>query len=190
MSNNSLQIDPTRYRLLLLAIVFAFAILILRLFFLQIIFGNLYQDKSEKNRLRIINLDAPRGRISDRYGVILADVRPSFNLEIVRDRHQGIQSQIEHLASLLKIPVPELQKMARRYAARRNAYEPQLLIRDLSRDQVALIESKRWQFPKIQINPQPVRFYPYQRRAAHVLGYLREINAAQLENSRYKDYLP
>ena len=60
-----------------------FAFLAVALFRLQILKGEYYRGLSEKNRLRLVYLEAPRGRMIDRNGTLLADSRLSFNCTAV-----------------------------------------------------------------------------------------------------------
>jgi len=73
-------------RILILEILFGSVILLLfgRLWFLQITRGEHYRTQAEKNRLRIIELPAPRGLILDRQGRVLVDNEISFSLILRR----------------------------------------------------------------------------------------------------------
>ena len=67
-----------------IAFIFLFLIvLFLRLFQLTIVKGNYYRTLSEQNRLREINIEAPRGKIIDRKGfVITQNLDPDINQKI------------------------------------------------------------------------------------------------------------
>ncbi|HZE19582.1 MAG TPA: hypothetical protein VE402_05625, partial [Candidatus Angelobacter sp.] len=62
-----------RERTLTFAVVGIFALVILRLFVLQVLEGSKYRELSEENRIRVEVLVAPRGEIRDRKGRLLAD---------------------------------------------------------------------------------------------------------------------
>ena len=64
------------YFLIFLFTVFSF-VLIGRLYYLQVIKGDYYYKRSEKNHLKIVVLNAPRGNIYDRNGILLAYDKPS-----------------------------------------------------------------------------------------------------------------
>lgn len=59
-------------------IFFIFFIVVIRLFHLQIIKGEVYNKLSEQNRVRTIKIPAPRGIIYDRNGIPLVENIPSF----------------------------------------------------------------------------------------------------------------
>ena len=68
-----------------IAVIFFFLIILfLRLFQLTIVKGNFYRNLSEKNRLREINIEAPRGEIVDRKGFAVAkNLNPDINQKII-----------------------------------------------------------------------------------------------------------
>ena len=84
ITNPHLDEDIRRKSRYLIAFVLVLlGILILRLFFMQIINGSYYEELSRNNRVRIIPIPAPRGKIFDRDGVVLADNRPAFNVMVL-----------------------------------------------------------------------------------------------------------
>lgn len=71
-----------RIRLLLWIFVGLFSILIIRLAYLQIIEGYKYSGISDKRRIRTLPLDAVRGKVFDRNGILLAADKHSFNISV------------------------------------------------------------------------------------------------------------
>jgi len=74
-----------KYRYFKRLLIFFLAVMVIRLWHLQVIRGDELRRLSEQNRIRIQKVYAPRGMIFDRKGRILADTRPSFNLYIIRE---------------------------------------------------------------------------------------------------------
>ena len=72
-----------RLRLIGAFIVVLFAIFVLRLFQLQIIEGEALREQSERNSVRLIRLEAPRGDILDREGRVLATHRAAYELQAI-----------------------------------------------------------------------------------------------------------
>src|SRR5512136_497494 len=111
---------PARGRLLILQalIVVAVAVLIGRLWQLQMIAGESYRLLSDRNRLREVDVAAPRGVVYDRDGQILARNRPSFSVVLVPgDLPQGQEGDaegaaaaavVDRLLEILNRPVPML----------------------------------------------------------------------------------
>ena len=72
-----------RVRVAMSILAVCFFMLGLRLWYLQIVQGAYFREKSENNRLRSVYIPPPRGMIYDREGVMLARNRPSFNVELI-----------------------------------------------------------------------------------------------------------
>lgn len=164
-----------------------FFILVVRLWYLQVIKGEFFRDRSENNRLRTIYVPAPRGLITDRHGEVLVRNRPSFNVDLVVEDSPDPTATVRTLAELIGEP-PEvlLEKLSNQNKRRR--FEPKLLLRDVTRDTVALIEAQRHRLPGIIVSVVPAREYVYGTLAAHLVGYIREISSDQLKNAIYGGY--
>ena len=59
------------------AVIFAFLVLIGQLWYLQVLEGGRFLDASDKNRIRVRPIAAPRGILYDRHGTPLVDNRPA-----------------------------------------------------------------------------------------------------------------
>jgi penicillin-binding protein 2 len=77
-------------------ILFVFAVLFLRLTYLQIIKGEEYRLLSEKNAVRLKSIKSSRGLIFDRHQNLLVDNRPSFNLKITLEDAETSKRQSVH----------------------------------------------------------------------------------------------
>jgi len=165
-------------------ILFIFALLFLRLVYLQVIRGEEYRLLSEKNAVRLKSIKSSRGLIFDRNKKLLVDNRPSFNLKIVLEDAGKVNETIERLAQFISVPFDEL--MASIARGRNGAvYKPITLKKDISRDQVAIVESHKFDLPGIQIDIEPSRYYIYKKTAAHLIGYLGQINSKELKSGKY-----
>jgi penicillin-binding protein 2 len=168
---------------------FCFFVLVIRLWYLQVIKGEFFRDRSENNRLRTIYVPAPRGLITDRHGEVLVRNRPSFNVDLVVEDSPDPKATIQALAQIIgEQPDVLLEKLSNQNKRRR--FEPKLLLRDVSRDTVALIEAQRHRLPGIIVSVVPAREYVHGSLAAHLIGYIREISGEQLKNSTYSGYRP
>jgi len=175
-----------RLTLVMLCVVAAAVILILRLIFLQIIKGQEYRRMSLNNSIRLQSIDAPRGLIFDRNGSLLVDNRPSFDLYISMKDARPVEDTIGRLASHASLDMTELTD---RVDGVRGAayYRPQLLKRDIGRDALAIVAAHRYDLPGIDIQIQRLRNYIHSGLAAHLLGYIGEINTKELQREAYAD---
>ncbi len=161
----------------------AFAVLIARLFYLQVIQGREYQRLSENNCIRLQQIDAPRGLIYDRNGVLMVENRPSFDLSLIAKDARPLKATLKKLSHYLDLPLSELQNRLQRSGTA--SYQPVLLKQDIGRDALAAIEVHRFELPGVQVEVKPLRCYLKPMEAAHVIGYLSEINARELQEKAY-----
>lgn len=169
--------------------VIAVVILIfsIRLWYLQIINGDYYREQSENNRLQTLYVAPPRGLILDRNGVVLAKNRPSFNIELVPENAKKLTETVENLARFLSIEAEPLLERVRQMPKRRR-FEPRILVKDVTRDQIAIVMARKAELPGVIITAVPAREYPFGNIGAHILGYVREITKEQLEKPEYSTY--
>ncbi len=173
----------------MMVVAVAFTVLVIRLVHLQLIEGQEYRRLSEINSIRLQSIDAPRGLILDRNGRLLVDNRPAFDLKIVLKDARPVDETIAKLASYTGLDRHELvDKVAASKAGA--GIKPILLKSDIGRDAMAAIEVHNWDLPGIVVQVSPKRHYLKKGFAAHVLGYMGEINAAELRKERFRDLRP
>ena len=162
----------------------AFIVLIVRLFYLQIIEGEDFRRQSEINSIRLQSVDAPRGLIYDRNGILLVDNRPSFDLSIIPKDARPIDQTLAKLSNYIMLSKEELGKTVA--AKRRQAsYKPVLLKSDIGRDVLASIEVHRYELPGVAVDVTPKRQYIYSGSASHLLGYMGEISPKELKMAEF-----
>jgi penicillin-binding protein 2 len=177
--------DITRRSRLLLYVAFgAFALLLGRLYWLQVVESDRYRNLSENNRLRLRTVRAPRGLILDRLGRALAETQGSFDLVCSPVDVKDLESEIGLLAEIVEFDVDDntvLDKI--RSAMRSNPYRSVTVARDLRFEQVSVIEFNRENLPGFSVLVEAKRSYPYGTAFAHVLGYVGEASPGELEES-------
>ncbi|ORJ62986.1 penicillin-binding protein 2 [Geothermobacter hydrogeniphilus] len=170
-------------RLLVVSLValLVFLLLIMRLWYLQVISGQRYSELSEKNRIRYVPLTAPRGPIYDRNGELLIDNRPSFNISVMRQDVDDPEKLLGRLAELLQVPAAELLK--RWQAGRRlPPYRPVRLADDVGREKMEIVQEHAPELPGVLVEVHPLRAYPNGELAAHLFGYIGEITEDKLQD--------
>jgi len=182
----SINLTPRIFGSLILCAL-CLSVLIGRLWYLQIVRGSFFRDRSENNRLRTIFIPSPRGVISDRNGEPLVRNRPSFNIELVVEDAPNVNQVVADLATLVGED-PQLLKERLSGQNKRRRFEPKILMRDVSGDLVAVVSSQRHRLPGVIVSVAPVRDYPFGGLAAHTLGYLREVSSEQLKVPAYQGY--
>lgn len=166
-------------------VMMAFVILIIRLFYLQVIGGKAFRRVSETNCIRLQRIDPPRGLIFDRNGILLVDNRPSFDLNIILKKAKPLDITLEKLSLLLHIPVHELTSKINRNKQKISSYKPVLLKQDIGRDALAIIETHKFNIPGVEVSVRPIRHYINRYSSAHFIGYLSEINSNEIKSGKY-----
>jgi penicillin-binding protein 2 len=178
------QLIQQRLNLFRIPVLMIFLILAARLWQLQIIQGNEYELRAERNRIRTIQLVAPRGTISDRNDKPLVENRPSFDVLLYRESIKNRADTMQFITEKLDIAPEDLEARLRR---NKNAglYHPIVLKEDAGMEDISVIEAHRGDHPEIQLGPEPRRLYHYGSLAAHLLGYLGEISERELASNQF-----
>jgi len=161
-------------------VTLVFGLLVLRLYFLQIVRGRHYSRLAEENRISLLRVRAPRGIVFDRHGNVLVTNRPSFSVSLDLEAVRDLNATVSAVATALKIDGVELSRKVRAAAPYRRS-EPLRILEDVDRSEVAALEALRYEYPGVLVEVEPRRSYPHGKLAAHVLGYVGQINAAELK---------
>lgn len=161
-----------RYFIFRGAIYLGLVVLGLGLFKTQVIEGGWYRKLSEQNRIRLIPLEGPRGRVLDQKGHVLATNRPSY--DVIATPEDISPEVFPVLAGLLKLTEKEIRK--RMSAPREYPFAPALIQEDISRDMVFKIEERRPELPGVNIQVSFLRYYPYHETASHLIGFIGKVN--------------
>ena len=162
--------------------------IVCQLWYLQVLEGGRFQEASDKNRIRIRPIAAPRGILFDRTGAPLVDNRPAFTLSLIpRELERDVarrDASLGRLSALMHIPYQELLDAVTRVSP--DSFLPVRLRRGLTMEDVAKVEEWKLELPGVIVEVEPQRAYPTSRFAAHLLGYVREASDEQLKQGRYR----
>jgi penicillin-binding protein 2 len=177
-----------RINIALIIVIIIFSIFSFRLWQLQILKGHDYKKIDEKNRLRVLNIPAPRGIIYDRNDRALVNNIPSFDIEVVREDMPGGLESLSDLAELIGMKYDSVVSRLEKGASR--PFKPVVLKQDVSFRDVAKIEARKIDFPGLQINVVAGREYIYGHSASHLLGYLGSPGIELLNTPEYSGVPP
>ncbi len=169
------------------AVTVIFFLLLVYFWKVQIIDHQKYWKRSEANRIRRISLSPQRGLILDREDNILAKNIASFKVSLVREKCEDLQDSYTRISNLLHIDKKDIEERIQKFQSFQ-LFRPIVIKDDLTQKEVALIESRKAEFPELILQTEPKRFYPYHTLAAHVLGYLQEISPQELKSEAYQHY--
>lgn len=169
-----------------------FSLIIISLFYAQIIMFGYYHRLARNNAIRIIPIDGPRGGMYDRNGMPLVTSRLSFDVAVV---YQEL-SQTERLISLLtqRLGIPRKEILRGLENAKAKAYAPSPIAEDVDKEKAIMLEEASSDIRGLVIKTRSKRDYIYNEAGAHVFGYLSEISEEELEGMRdygysMRDYL-
>ncbi|MCK5322830.1 MAG: penicillin-binding protein 2 [Desulfobulbaceae bacterium] len=158
------------------------AILVARLWYLQIHRGEEYSRLSENNRIRMQKIAAPRGNILDRQGRVIVTNRPCFNIVWIREDAPDPDVVIKRLAKIFKEDISVFLDRIR-IAADGPRYVPICLKEDIDWEKLVYIENHRLELPGVRVEVIPRRDYLFGDLASHLIGYLGQISRNELTDS-------
>ena len=155
------------------------AALIARLAWLQVYKHDYFTELSQGNRVRNEPIPASRGIIYDRNGVILAENRPAFQLELVREQVTNLDKTLARLVQLHLLRADELDETKRIIRSRRGFDSVPIRLR-LSDEEIGRFAVHRYEFQGVDIRTRLSRYYPRGELGAHALGYVAAIGEQDL----------
>jgi penicillin-binding protein 2 len=177
-----------RYRWMALSVALAFAVLFTRILYLQVFNHELYASIARENIVKTLPLPATRGIVRDGQGRVVASNRPAYRMYVTPSRLRD--EDFAKLVELLHLDEPgkrELEAQLAKVPAHRRTHQIQML-GELTREQLAALETHARELPAVDVISVPVRDYPYGKLAAHAIGYLNEVSAEELEKNRDLGY--
>jgi len=169
----------------------AFGVLFFRLWALEVLSGPQYLQAALDNQIRSIRVEAPRGQIVDVNGRPLVINVPGTAVELhpadLPMTWAARLHELRRLSRIVKVPVNE---MLRGIKARGNDPVTPVIVReDVKRTApINYLYEHGDEFPGVSVTNTYLRDYPNGDLAAHVLGYVNEISAAQLKQLQRKGY--
>ncbi|EOK5974125.1 penicillin-binding protein 2 [Vibrio parahaemolyticus] len=161
-------------------IVILMGLLVANMYNIQVNQFQDYQTRSNDNRIKVVPIAPNRGLIYDRNGVLLAENRPVFNLELTPEKIKDIDATIQELQTILEI-TPEQIERFHRERKRTRRFKSVPLLTQLNEKQVAVFSVNQYRFPGVEISATLKRYYPYGEVLTHVIGYVSRINDRDMQ---------
>ncbi|MEX5213089.1 MAG: penicillin-binding protein 2 [Nitrospiraceae bacterium] len=180
------ELGEIQRRLMILRIGLLLVVVLLgvRLWYLQVRDGVYYRDLSENNRTRTVLLEPARGLIYDRNGVLLANNVPSFTLYVTLE---DVKDRVELAARLSLLIGLEPDVIEKKLSVKGPKLLPRKVKDRLTLREATLVESHRLQLPGVMIQVESQRNYPEGVVGGHLIGYVGEVSAEQLEREDADD---
>jgi penicillin-binding protein 2 len=172
-----------RYRWMALFVVLVFGGIIVRIAQVQLFQRDRWSGIAQQNITKTLELPATRGVIRDIAGRVVASNRPSYDVYTTPRLLQP--EDLDRIASLMELSKEHraaLQTRLDEIPPSRRSHQLELF-RDIDREQLAALETHLAELPALDIVTVPLRDYPYATLGAHLIGYLNEVNAEDIERA-------
>ncbi len=187
-SRQDLREFDGRLRLLGVLFVIPFVVLAGRLWNLQVVHGEEYFGLANANFVREVELPPNRGLVFDSHGRVLAENRPAYDVYLSPRVVRHHAEAVAHLAEILNLAADERETLEARVMAAGRA--DILVRRDITRDQLAEVETARDGLPGVYVAVSEHRRYPYDALGAHLIGFMNEVQADELSELSAYGYRP
>lgn len=169
----------SRYFIFRSCLFIGLMILGLGLFRAQVFEGRHYRKLSEQNRIRLIPVEATRGRVFDKNGKLLASNRASY--DVIATPEDITPEVFSRLVNLLNLSEKEIRH--RVSAPREYPFAPAVMKEDVPRELVFKIEELKPELPGVLIRVTSLRYYPYKETASHLIGYIGKISPEEFKSA-------
>jgi len=180
-TNSERRVFARRLMISGVAVVALSLTLLIRYYLLQIVRNEHFSTQSDANRIHAMAIPPARGVIQDLEGTVLAQSKPSFTLEIIKERVQDMDYTLRELQNILQLDDSELERFRDRLKRRQRPYEGVMLRGNLDDKQIALIAVNRYRLPGVEVTAELVRDYPFGELFAHSIGYVGRISEKEMQ---------
>lgn len=156
-----------------------FAVLVSRMYYLQVLESDQYQILAEENRINHRLLPPPRGRILDRFGADVAENQRNFRILLTPEQTEDASETLRRLSQLLDLPEEQLQRVLRDLR-RQRPFMPVTVAENLTWEEFARVNVHLPELAGVQTEVGQVRHYPFGERLAHVVGYVAAVSEREL----------
>ncbi len=170
-------------------IVAVMILLFVRVLFLTIAKGDYYSAISNKNKTRTISVKAPRGKIYDRFGEVLASNVPRLDIIAIGSkddrRKEEFKKNVQALEKLFPQKKDEIEENLKNIFFQDKYI---ILLKNISQKEALLFLENKSNFPKLQVKKMAIRNYADSLIFSQIIGYEGKIKKEELLKN--KDYLP
>jgi penicillin-binding protein 2 len=170
-------------------VVLVFSALAVAFWWFQVARHEEFAARADANHLRTIDLRAPRGELLDRDGQVIVQNREIHHISISREQTEDVDATLQMLAQITGGDLAAMREAIER-RKREPVFRPIPVIENASRAQVAKVKARLIELPGVIVQDVPTRRYPDESLAAHVFGYVGEVNEAQLARPEFATLSP
>ena len=165
--------------------------LVSRLFFLQIKENKKYLTLSDKNRIREWKLAPVRGEFHDYFGKVIAGNFESYQLHVIPEQVEDFRYVIYRIKDLLELSDREFTKILKKKNEIKS-WETLIVSDNLTWKKFSKINNHLYDLNGVKPVISISRNYPYNENFTHVIGYVSQANANDIEKTEVikKNFVP
>ena len=152
-----------------------------RLYQVQVREGARYTTLADENRISARMIAPPRGRVLDRFGVVVAGSSTNWRAVLIAEQVGNVGATLDAFSALLPLGEYERARIERELHRKRK-FIPVLIREFLTWEEMAAIEVNAPDLPGIVVDAGTTRHYPFGRHLAHIVGYVAPPNEADVAN--------
>jgi penicillin-binding protein 2 len=176
-----------RIYFIIVFIVILYLIIIARLFYLQILNEDYYKQLSENNSRKVKLTKAPRGKIYDCKGRLIATNVAGYRVVFLKNDKFATPEIISKIAEVTEMTTEYIQKAMRTGEVYKYTKE-RVLIDDYDEKKAHILMEKLSDYPYLDVLAYPKRKYLMGNIASHIIGYVRPISDREYEELKDKGY--
>ena len=179
----------SKFRLFFIIVSVALALVVMRLWYLQVIKGDELRQRSENNSVRLRKIKPMRGLIMDTERRVLVDNQPSFDLVFIPNRTKESNRVFETIRALYTVrslTPPSFNSLT----GKMKPLVPVIFERNISMEKLAVVETHALELPGVVAEVTPVRQYLNGEMAAQVIGFTGEVNREELDRDSTDQLTP
>ena len=185
--------DYKKIKWFYLVIVLVFFLLIIRLFYFQVLTSDTFKQAAAENRFRIQTKKSIRGVVYDTNKNILVRNVPSFDLVVIPadlpKEESAKELMLSEVESYLEMTEGELSEVLEGVGL--SSYNPLVAKSNIDRDKALFIQPRLADLPGVNLEVNARRYYEDALAFAHVLGYVGKITSEELKSQTDQgDYQP
>ncbi len=155
------------------------AVLMGRMYYLQVLESDQYKMLAEENRISMRLLAPPRGLVLDRFGQELASNRQNYRVVLIAEQTKGVAETLDRLARIIPI-YPHQRSRVLREVKRKRPFVPIKVAENLTWEEFTRVNVQLPDLPGVQPDVGEGRYYPMGLKTAHVVGYVSSVSEADL----------
>lgn len=170
-----------KFKILFIIVSIALMLIVMRLWYLQVIKGEELRQRSENNSVRLRKIQSMRGLILDAGRQVLVDNQPSFDLIFVPDRTRDVNTTLEKIRTLYAERSLTPSSLSS-YTGKVKPLVPFIIERNISMEKLAVVETHALELPGVVVEVTPVRQYLNGKMTAQIIGFTGEVSREELDH--------